>query len=95
MKGEEEMKLSSSVCASIMVLTSFALAADVAVAAAKVKSHSNTNNNRLGSCPAGEVWNATTNKCAASAPVNEMTTRHRPGNNKASIHRTIDSSSPK
>ena len=40
------MKLSSIACASIAALAVCALGADGSFAAAKVKSHSNTNNNR-------------------------------------------------
>jgi hypothetical protein len=41
------MKLSSILCASVVALAGLALTANGAFAAAKVVSHSNTNNNRL------------------------------------------------
>jgi len=58
------MKLSSIVCASVLAFVGFALAADGAFAAAKVKSHSNTYNNRDVGCPAGQ--SATTGTTADS-----------------------------
>ena len=79
------MKLSSYVYGPLVVLASFALVPNGAVAAAKVKSHSNTNNNRIGGCPGSEAWDTTTNKCAAPANTSDITTRYRPGNNKASM----------
>ena len=49
------MKLSSIVCASVVVVAGFALTTDGAFAVAKVKSHSNINNNRDAGCPAGDT----------------------------------------
>jgi hypothetical protein len=99
------MKLSSIVCASVVALAGCALAIDGAFAAAKVVSHSNTNNNKLGpntglACPTGEVvyTNPTTGKqsCVKSdmavkgSGVPKNTTTTAPGSQK-----TWDSSSPK
>jgi hypothetical protein len=49
------MKLSSIMCASVVMVAGFALSTDGAFAAVKVKSHSNTYNNRDVGCPAGDA----------------------------------------
>lgn len=54
------MKLSSMMRTSFVAVAVFVVTADCAFAAAKVVSHSNQNNNKLGlTCPTGET--ATTN----------------------------------
>ena len=50
------MKLLSMVCASVVAFAGFALSIDGAMSyPVKVKSHSNSNNNRDAGCPAGDT----------------------------------------
>jgi hypothetical protein len=84
---EVEMKLSSIVCASIVILAGVVFAADGALADPSVNynaSKSNTGNVTMGqtpTCPKEQAWDATSKKCVAASSVNYNSSKSRTGEN--------------